>query len=153
MSRGKRRNTPAHVCPRGRINANPQKALPPSKRAKRVRSDSRASRGRRPLSPRERRLISVLRVELTHKGISHSKAGTLAGVDPGDARRVLAFGETTPRTLRKLFETFKVNGYETLSLADRRGALLLEIHAAAERQAELLGELAALAAASDPPGL
>jgi len=93
-----------------------------------------------------------LRVALAKKGISHSEAGRLAGVDAGDARRVLAFGPVTRRTLRKLFNTFKINEYKKLSAADRREALLLEIHAAAERQAELLGELAVLRAL-EPPGL
>ena len=101
----------------------------------------------------ERRLIAALNVVLAEKGISHREAGRLASVDQGDACRVLAFGEATPRTLRKLFEFFNVNEYTELSAADRREALLREIHAAAERTAELLGALAALAAGDDPPGL
>lgn len=121
---------PLHrVSPRGRINATPT--------------------GRRPLTPRQRRLIAALKTFLVKSGISYSEAGRIAGIDEGDARRVLAFGPATPRTLRKLFEKFNINA-EDLSAADRREALLLEVRAAAERQADLLGELAALAA-SDPP--
>lgn len=118
-----------HVSPRGRIDATPT--------------------GRHPLTPRQRRLVAALKTLLAKSGISYSKAGRIAGIDEGDARRVLAFGPTTPRTLRKLFETFNLNA-EELSAADRREALLLEARAAAEKQADLLGELAALAA-NDPP--
>ena len=94
----------------------------------------------------------MLKVALVKEGISKSRAGRIAGIDEGDARRVLAFGEATPRTLRKLFEAFHIDEYEKLSAADRREALLHEIRAAVERQAELLGRLAELAA-DDPPAL
>jgi len=89
-------------------------------------------------------VVANLRVKLAEKGISHRGAGRLAGIDESDACRVLAFGEATPRTLRKLFEAFKVNEYKKLSTAERTTALLFEIQAAAERVADLLGELAAL---------
>lgn len=102
------------------------------------------STGRQPLSPNERRLVAALRVQLAKSGITHSAAGEKARIDPGDARRVLAFGPATPRTLTRLFETFHVDEYEGLSVAHRREALLLEILAASERQAELLGRLVAL---------
>lgn len=151
-SPGRRHDTPGHVSPRGRIDAPPEGDCSPSKKRKGRKRDSRASGGRCPLSPQQRRLVAALKVALAKEGISHSRAGRIAGIDEGDARRVLAFGEATPRTLRKLFEAFKVNEYEKLSAADRREALLLEIRAAVERQAELLGELAKLSAMG-PPGL
>jgi hypothetical protein len=153
VSKNRDRRPRHHHSPPGRIDATPPPDRLPSKKLKRRRSDSRASGGRRPLTPRERRLIAALRVILAQKGISHSEASRIAGLDKGDTCRVLAGGEATPRTLRKLFETFKIHEYKKLSAAVKRGALLLEIHAAAERQAELLGELAALCVAGDPPAL
>ena len=153
MTRARSHDTPGHVSPRGRIDATPATRVAGRKTAKPRRSEPRASGRRRPLSPGERRLITTLKVILAKKGLTSTAAGRQAGIDPGDARRVLAGGEATPRTLRKLFEAFNVNEYTELSAADRREALLLEIHAAAERQAELLGALAALAAGDDPPGL
>ena len=152
MTRARSHDTPGQRLPAGRIDATRQVDRLPSKTAKRNSGNPRASGGRRPLSPKERRLIAILNVILTQKGISHRKAGRLASVDQGDACRVLAFGEATPRTLRKLFEEFNVSEYAKLSAADRREALLREIHAAAERTAELLGRLAEMAA-SDPPEL
>ena len=133
MSGARRHDTRAHVCPRGRIDA--------------------IAKGRRPLSPQERRLVAALKTILARSGISASEAGRKAGIDEGDARRALAFGPATPRTLRRLFEAFQVNGYEDLTAAERQAALAFEIHAAAERLAGLLGEQAALSAAGDPPAL
>lgn len=143
--------TPHHASPRGKIDAAPPSHIAGRQTPKPLKSERGTSTGRRPLSPQNRRLIANLRISLAKAGISHSKAGELADIDPGDARRVLAFGEATPRTLRKLFEKFKVNEYKNLSRRDRFEALLLEIHAAAERQAQLLGELAHLSAGDDPP--
>ena len=57
----------------------------------------------------------------------------------------------SPR-LRNLFEEFHISEYKKLSARDRNRALLLELRATAERQAELLGRLAELAVA-DPPEL
>jgi len=150
VSRARSHDTPGQRLPAGRIDATPPKVSAVAKPQKPRSGNPRASGGRRPLSPKERRLIAILNVILTQKGISHRKAGRLASVDQGDACRVLAFGEATPRTLRKLFEEFNVSEYAKLSAADRREALLREIHAAAERTAELLGRLAELAVA-DPP--
>ena len=133
MSKRRRQDTSHHVSPRGRIDATPT--------------------GRAPLSPRERRLVAALKTLLAKSGISGSEAGRKAGIDEGDARRVLAFGPATPRTLRKLFEAFNVNEYEKLSAADRREAMALEVHAAAERLADLLGKQAAMSAVGDPPDL
>jgi len=133
MERRRRHDTRARACPRPKIDAN--------------------AKGRHPLRPEQRRLITALKARLIKSGISASEAGRIAGVDPGDARRVLAFGAATPRTLRKLFDAFNVNEYEELSAAERRGAILLQLRAAAERQADLLGELAALSLGDDPPGL
>ena len=152
MSRARDHDTAGQRSPSGRIDATPPRSITRPKTTKRDRSDSRASGGRQPLSPKERCLIAALNVILAKKGISHRKAGRLAEIDEGDACRVLAFGEATPRTLRKLFETFKISEYKKLSAADRREALLHEIRAAAERQAELLGRLAELAG-GDPPEL
>jgi len=52
-----------------------------------------------------------------------------------------------------LTEVFSLARDKSLSPRARYIALLLEIHATAERTAELLGELAALAAGDDPPGM
>ena len=153
MSGGRRQKPPGQRLPLDRIDAQPPAATSSPKTAKRRRNDSRVSGGRQPLSPKERRLISALRVALAKKGIAHRKAGRIAGVDEGDACRVLAFGPATPRTLRKLFEAFNVNEYEKLSAADRREAMALEVHAAAERLADLLGKQAAMSAVGDPPDL
>ena len=132
MSRARDQDTSAHACPRGRIDA--------------------IAKGRVPLSPQEKTLVAALKTLLAKSGVSASEAGRRAGIDPGDARRVLSFGPSTPRTLRRLFETFNLSGYEKLNEAERRAALTLEIHAAAEYLAELLGKQAAMAL-SDPPGL
>jgi transcriptional regulator with XRE-family HTH domain len=154
LGRGtKRRETPHQLSPTGRTSAGAKPDRLPSKTRKRDRNDSRTSTGRRPLTPRERRLVAGLRARLTESRISQAEAARIAGVDKSDVCRVFNFGPATPRTLRRLFEAFNVNEYEDLNAAERREALLLEIRAAVERQAELLGELAALAAASDPPTL
>ena len=133
MTRARDHDTPAHACPRGRIDA--------------------IAKGRVPLSPQEKTLVAALKSLLAKSGISASEAGRKAGIDPGDARRVLAFGPATPRTLRKLFEAFNLNEYEKLTAAEKRAAIALEVHAAAERLADLLGKQAALSAAGDPPEL
>ena len=133
MSNGRQQDTSHHVSPRGRIDATPT--------------------GRHLLTPRQRTLVIALKAHLAKLGISSTKAGEEAKISPSDARRVLSLtpkASATPRTLRKLFEAFNVDGYEELSEAERRVALALEVHAAAERLAELLGEQAALAA-YDPP--
>jgi len=150
VTRARDHDTAGQRLPSGRIDANPRGDRSPPKTQKPRRNEPRVPGGRRPLTPKYRRLIAALNVALAKKGISHRGAGRLAEIDEGDACRVLAFGEATPRTLRKLFEFFNVNEYTELSAADRREALLLEIHAAAERTAELLGRLAEMAA-SDPP--
>ena len=153
MSRARSHDTPGQRLPSGRINAPPESDRLPPKTRKPRSGNPRASGGRCPLAAAERRLIAALNVVLAEKGISHRKAGRLANVDQGDACRVLAFGEATPRTLRNLFEKFHISEYKKLSARDRNRALLLELRATAERQAELLGALAALAAGDDPPGL
>ncbi|MES0385643.1 MAG: hypothetical protein ABUJ98_13810 [Hyphomicrobium sp.] len=150
MTRARDHDIAGQRSPSGRIDAAPEGDCSPPKTRKARRSEPRTPSGRQPLTPKYRRLIAALNVALAKKGISHRKAGRLAGVDEGDTCRVLAFGEATPRTLRKLFEVFHVNEYKNLSAADRRAALLHEVHASAERTAELLGELAALAV-GDPP--
>lgn len=147
------RKAPHHRLPPPKIDAAPQGRITGRQNQNPVKNERRASGGRRPLFAQEARLIAVLNNKLAEKGISHRQAGRLASVDPADACRVLAFGETTPRTLRRLFEKFRVNEYKRLSARDRRVALLLEIRAAVERQAELLGELAALNTAENPPGI
>jgi len=153
VTRTRSHDTPGQRLPAGRIDATSQKVSAVAKTREPRSGNPRASGGRCPLAAAERRLIAALNVVLAEKGISHRKAGRLANVDQGDACRVLAFGEATPRTLRNLFEEFHISEYKKLSARDRSRALLLELRATAERQAELLGALAALAAGDDPPGM
>ena len=97
--------------------------------------------GRRPLYPYEKRLIKALKIRLVESGISHSGAGRIAGIDPGDARRVLSGGHATPRTLRRLFDAFDVHEYKELSNDEREKVLLIELGENCRRTADLADEL------------
>lgn len=108
-------------------------------------------RTRPPLGDRDKRILALCEERRRELRISKSEAGRRAGVDRSDAVKALSLKSATPRTILAFARLFKIADAKPLARGTRIEALLIEIRADLDRAAELMGELAALAAGNDPP--
>ncbi|HUV88000.1 MAG TPA: helix-turn-helix transcriptional regulator [bacterium] len=108
----------------------------------------------RPVEHSTAPILAACRARFDESGLSIGDVARATALDKADLSRALNLREEpTPRTLGRLCEYFNVASGADLNRAERKYTLLIEIRAAAERQADLLGALAALAAGDDPPGI
>jgi hypothetical protein len=104
-----------------------------------------------PLGDRDREILALCETRRRERGLSKRRTAVDAEVDAGDVVRALNLQSATPRTVLALARFFEIGDMENINRTARVEALLTEIRAHTERTAELLGKLAALAAAGDPP--